>query len=153
MSYVIKGLREKDVDKILKFERMGLRMDGLGELEAQMEEWKSRWREEALYHYLPQGWSFGSFDEVTGELEAYFIGKVIPFFRSYTQVLWVERIHSDNPQMKMELIEVAYRYAREKHLQQVMFEGNEYRNLEVAGKCAQAAGGEFYIIKTTKNED
>ena len=153
MDYEIKNLRSEDRDLLLSLERKHLRAQQMDELEAQMQEWKSRWREEALDHYLPQGWSFGIFDSATGELQAYFIAKVIPFFRSYTQVLWVERFFSSSPAMQQDLLELIYRYAREKHLQQVMFEGEQFADMEIVGKRSQALTAAFHILKTTRNED
>lgn len=149
----IKSLREEDIGQILGLERAELQSQGFEEIYAQMEEWKSLWREESLQHYLPKGWSFGVFDSNTKALESYFIAKVIPFFRSYTQVLWIEHVNAKNLEHSEALFEIAYRYSREKHLQQMFFQDNAWKEFSISDKSPKKLDEEFYFIKTTRNED
>lgn len=149
----IKSLREEDIEQILNLERAKLKAQGLDEIYAQMQEWKSLWREESLRHYLPKGWSFAIFDKQTNEIQSYFIAKVIPFFRSYTQVLWIEHLNATSIEQSEALFEVAYRYSREKHLQQIFFQDISWKEFSISGKTPQALNEEFYYMKTTRNED
>lgn len=153
MNFEIKNLREDNSEEIFALELSLLRAKGMDELEAQMESWKSRWREESLKHYLAQGWCFGAYDESTKKLEAYFTAKVVPFFRSYTQVLWIEHFHALNPLARDMLLEVAYKYSREKHLQMIMFDGLELNTKEKELYKAFSVDSIFTGIKTAKNKD
>lgn len=149
----IKSLRIEDAEQILALEREALAAQGLDEIHAQMQEWKSLWREESLKHYIPKGWSFGVFDQDSGKLQSYFIAKVIPFFRSYTQVLWIEHINANSIEQSEALFEVAYRYSREKHLQQMFFSNCSWIDFSLSGKSPKKLDEEFYYLKTTRNED
>ncbi|MFK8137831.1 MAG: hypothetical protein AB8E15_05655, partial [Bdellovibrionales bacterium] len=113
-------LRLDDLDKILELERALLAKDGqLDELELSMQEWSARWRTEQLNHYLPTGWSFGLFDK-DQKLHAYSLGQVLIYYKGNTQTLWVERFQYTNKENLTTLIEMNYRFAREKHLQRVL---------------------------------
>lgn len=153
MNLVVKSLRDDDVDLILQMEKKSLLDSGMDEISADMESWKSRWRQEALMHYIPKGWSFGVKEEFTGEIQAYFIAKVIPFFRSYTQVLWIERFHSSNSLAREQLLEVAYKYAREKHLQMILFDGFQLNSQESELYKSFPVEVNWTGIKTAKNKD
>lgn len=97
------------------FEKASLPEDA--PLSLQMKTWDARWREESLDHYLSLGWSFGVFKE--GELSAYILAQPFVFFRGMTQTLWVEWLGAINQAEADRVIDVAYRWARDKHFQKV----------------------------------
>jgi hypothetical protein len=147
----IKSLRKEDAQIIFDWERSRLASQGLEEIEIQMESWKSRWRMEELEHYLEQGWCFGMF---SGEkLQAYVLAKVIPFFRAHTQVLWVENFAFENTQGMETLTKVVYSYAREKHLQSIFCEDENFVMLSDNKDSWESVDKGFYRVKTSKNED
>ena len=151
MKWDIKSLRLEDAKKILNFEKDLLLKLDKDEIEVSMLSWSSRWRQEALEYYLPKGWSFGVFKD--GELLGYVIANVLPFFRGYTQVLWVEHLNAIKEEYNKVLIDLVYKSAREKHLQMIFIE-----NLALSSFPEQNYGGESLAIegqffKTTKNKD
>lgn len=147
----IKSLRMEDAQTIFDWERLRLEEKGLAEIEVQMESWKSRWRMEELEHYLEQGWCFGSFLE--GKLQAYVLAKVIPFFRSHTQVLWIENLAFNNEEALRGLTKVVYSYAREKHLQSIFAESEDFVNYSENKASWKQVDQVFFKINTSKNED
>jgi hypothetical protein len=78
-----------------------------------------RWRKEALEHYLPLGWSFCKRED--DKLIAYILCQPLLFFEGWTQSLWIEHVSAVNPADAQEMIDIAYRWARDKHLQKVFF--------------------------------
>lgn len=86
--------------------------------EKQIQSWSAPWRPEALEHYLSLGWSFGLFEQE--QLVGYMLGQPLLFFQSYAQSLWVEHIGYSQPDQLEKLIEIAYRWSRDKHLQKVL---------------------------------
>ncbi len=128
-------LTEADMDQILNLERKRLSLEFGDDMMAQMQEWHARWRKECLEHYLPKAWCFGIFQGE--ELKSYFLAQVLLFFQGHMQVMWLEHLQtavdyvgdiedSRNLQFAIEdkkvLIDIAYKYAREKHLQKLMFD-------------------------------
>ncbi|MCB0393319.1 MAG: hypothetical protein KDD25_02095 [Bdellovibrionales bacterium] len=125
MAMNLKILTPSDIDQVLSFERDRLEGD---DLEKSMAEWSSLWREEALRHYLPLGWSMGIENEKK-ELVSYFLGQVLLFVEGMTQTLWVENIGFKNDEALHKIIDSAIRYARDKHLQRVMIPKQFSKNL------------------------
>ena len=113
-------LLEKDQDLIMEFEKERLNRSVSDPMEREMKSWDARWRKEALEHYLPQGWSFGVFEN--GKLTGYFLGQPYIFHRGLTQTLWIEQISFANHEAGRQLIDVAHKWARDKHLQTVLME-------------------------------
>ncbi len=100
------------------------------EMERELLSWNAPWREESLQHYLSTGWSVGLFSE-QGELKAYFLAQPFLFFKGLTQVLWVEHFFY-NSQADFDILkDTVTRYAREKHLQSVMYVGPDKEILEI----------------------
>lgn len=91
-------------------------------VEQEMSTWDARWRAEALDHYLSQGWSFGIQNE--GNLLSYALIQPVLFFRGLTQTLWVEWLSAETPESEQKLVEVVYRWARDKHIQAVVMESH-----------------------------
>lgn len=132
---------------ILQFER-----DRLGEnpsFEAQMKTWDARWREEALNHYLPMGWSFGVLRE--GRLASYVLAQPFVFFRGLTQTLWVEWLSGSDVESAHKAIEVAYRWARDKHFQTIVLETSQpfAEYFESSPFPTETRDG-FVLMKTSK---
>lgn len=82
--------------------------------------WKAPWRGESLEHYLKTGWCIGMYSD-QGKLDAYFLAQPILFMESLTQTLWIEYLSYDNMDDGLKLLDFAYRYGRDKHLQRVLF--------------------------------
>lgn len=120
MSIDVRILLPTDREAILAFEKARL-ADGPGdEMERELRAWTARWRGEALDHYLGMGWSFGIFNR--DRIEAYFLAQPFLFYRGLTQTLWVEHLTPGTPEQAHALLDTAYRWARDKHLQCVLLE-------------------------------
>jgi hypothetical protein len=113
-------LLEKDQDLIVRFEKERLEKTVHDPMEREMKAWDARWRKEALEHYLPQGWSFGVFENE--KLTGYFLGQPYIFHRGLTQTFWIEHLAYTTAAAAKELIEVAHKWAKDKHLQTVLME-------------------------------
>ncbi len=116
----IRVLLESDVESVIQLGRDLAGIDSSGGLESEMKAWSARWREESLRHYLAQGWSYGI--EREGELKGFILCQPLLFFRGHTQTLWVEELMAANPSLQQELLEAAYRWARDKHFQVLLLE-------------------------------
>jgi len=124
MSFEIKALKPQDLETLYEFEKS--RHTNLNEIEKTFLEWKAPWRKESLEHYLKASWCMGLYDDATKEFVGYFLAQPLLFVESYTQTLWVEHIGFKNIKIAEELLDVVYKYARDKHLQRVLF-----NNLEI----------------------
>jgi len=140
-------LTPEDKDRITEFERR--RMGENPSLEAQMLSWDARWRPEALDHYLSLGWSFGVKKE--GRLVSYLLAQPFIFFRGLTQTLWVEWLAADSDENAQKVIEVIYRWARDKHFQSITLEESQdfARYFKAAPWAVESAQG-FLVLKTSK---
>lgn len=112
----VKILTLQNLEDVLAFERE--RLAGT-DFEKEMASWHARWRKEALEHYLPLGWSFVKRKE--GKIVAYILCQPLLFFEGWTQSLWIEHVSASLPEDAQEMIDIAYRWARDKHLQKVFF--------------------------------
>ena len=117
----------RDLELILSFERDGLNSTGRSEIERMMDEWNSSWRKESLEHYLAMGWSMAAWVRNANgeELAGYFLAQPFLFFQGKTQVLWVELLRANSDEVRAELVDIAYKLSREKHLQSVLFNSQE----------------------------
>ena len=135
----VRILLTSDAETIATFART--KIDAADAMEAEMASWTARWRPEALAHYLPQGWSFGAFDS-NGGARGIILGQPLLFHRGLTQTLWVEELIYDDVTTAHALIDVAYRWARDKHLQCVLMEArpelefilHEWKNIHRVGE-------------------
>lgn len=108
-----------DVDAVYDFEMKQKFTDADDEMETMMAVWSSSFRKEALEHHFKLGWSFigsNSKNQVVG----FFLGQPLLFFDAQTQTLWVEYVSAINLAITTELVDIAYRLAREKHFQRVL---------------------------------
>ncbi len=112
--------------------------------------WDAPWRKEALEFYFPLGWSFFIHAENNEkEVLAYFMAQVIPFFSGHTQVLWVEHLTYLKDSQFAELIDVAYKWCRSKHLQGIVLKANKalFDQIDHSYKI-QEFQGELLFLKT-----
>lgn len=149
MNLNMKVLGPQNQEEILLFERTLLNESPGDEIEKEMASWKARWRQESLEHYLKLGWSFGIWDS-NGKLEAYLLGQPLLFFQSYTQTLWVEYMSVREQESLRSLVEIAYRWARDKHFQRVLF-SSAFLNKNIADELSLKTYEEgIYELKSSK---
>lgn len=143
-------LRSDDQDAILEFEnRLLNQADELDFMEKQMKSWHARWRKESLEHYLPLGWSFAIWsDNHKSDLLGYVLCQPLLFFRGLTQTLWVEHLSAGSMDVRKQLGEIVYRWARDKHLQQLVLP--EDLADTVAPWGGQPLDGELVTVNTSK---
>lgn len=108
-----------DVSLIYQFAENRLRAQFSDEMELMMQVWNSRFRKEALEHYLKLGWSFMAYDE-NQKLLGFFLGQPFLFFQGHTQSLWVELLMAENFKIEADLAEIAIKLSRDKHFQKVV---------------------------------
>jgi len=140
----IKIMTPEDMDHVFTFEMM--RLPGQG-IDHEMKAWHAHWRREALEHYSKLGWSF--LQRRDGKVSGYILCQPVLFFQSWTQTLWLEHVGAVDEKLGEELIEIAYRWARDKHLQKVFFK----KDLPFAGKISFAKPndeGPFFSLQTTR---
>lgn len=106
-----------EIDEVLAYEQA--RMSKSNDPEAMIKSWNAPWRKESLDHYVPKGWCFAVRDR-NQKLAAYFLAQPLLFYNGLTQTLWVEYFSYEDPQVLPILVELARRYARDKHLQKVV---------------------------------
>lgn len=128
MSLDFRIIQASEISEILDFEQRKLAEQIPNEEDRTIHSWNARWRQEALEHYIPMGWSFLARDTSTksevsdeGQLMGYFIAQPLLFLDGQTQSLWVEHIQFSALQVRDGLCDLAYRLCREKHLQKVYF--------------------------------
>lgn len=110
----------EDLEQIYSYAENMLKKQFPDEMELMMAVWESRFRKEALEHYMKLGWSFVAKNS-DGKICGFFLGQPLLFFQAQTQTLWVEYILADTVEIKSELVEIAYKLSRDKHIQQVLF--------------------------------
>lgn len=110
----------EDLESIYTYAENQLKQQIPDQMELMMAVWESRFRKEALEHYMKLGWSFVAKNS-EGQICGFFLGQPLLFFQAQTQSLWVEYILADTQQIKSELVEIAYKLSRDKHIQQVLF--------------------------------
>lgn len=124
MNLICQVIQASDLQEILDLENKKLQETHPDEMERMIATWNSKFRIEALNHYISLGWSFLSRDETTKELVGYFIAQPLLFFDGHTQSLWVEHVQTQTDKARNELCELAYRLGREKNFQRVYFPGD-----------------------------
>jgi hypothetical protein len=140
----LKIMTPEDLEDVLAFEMARLTGEGI---DREMKAWHAPWRREALEHYSKLGWSF--LQRENGKVVGYVICQPILFYQSFTQTLWVEHVGATDEDIGEAMIEVAYRWARDKHLQKVYFKKTLPFASEIGFAKAEAEG-ELLSIKTTK---
>ncbi len=118
----------EDLENIYTYAEAQLKLDVPDDMERMIAIWESRFRKEALEHYLKLGWSFIAKTN-QNKICGFFLGQPLLFFQAQTQTLWVEYILADDLKIKSQLVDIAYKLSRDKHFQQVIFPEN-VQNLE-----------------------
>ena len=120
----------EDVESIYNFELGQTSKSTDDEFEAMIAVWSSPFRKESLEHYFKLGWSFIALDSKK-EVVGFFLGQPLLFFDQQTQSLWIEHVSAVNSTILTELVDIAYRLAREKHFQRVLIsEKIQHLNLQ-----------------------
>lgn len=150
MSLICRVIQTEDLQDILDLENRKLQEAYPDEMERMIAGWNSKFRVEALNHYIPLGWSFLARDAEDQKLVGYFIAQPLLFLHGHTQSLWVEHVQYSSLQARDELCELAYKLGREKHLQRVYFpQDNGVPNSIQTFKPESWNPGTF-AVKTTK---
>ena len=121
MTLYCRVIQAEDLQEILDLENQKLSEQYPDEMERMIAGWNSKFRVEALNHYIATGWSFLAKEQDTNRLVGYFIAQPLLFLDGQTQSLWVEHLQHTTLQARDELCELAYKLGREKHLQRVYF--------------------------------
>lgn len=146
----IKVATPKDFQRISQFAKAQSLASGQSEAEIMMASWDLPWREESLEFYLKGGWCFVSEEENTGDLHGYLLAQPLLFFRHYTQSLWVEWVSANSQERVEELLDVAYRWARSKHLQKVVMAQNLVEEEKLGALFPGLAHRHFFEVSSTK---
>lgn len=149
MSLTLRVIQTSEIDEILEYEQRRLADLFPDEHDRMFQAWNSKWRKEALEHYLPMGWSFLARD-TEGTLVGYFLGQPLLFFDGQTQSLWVEHLQSSSLQARDSLTDLAYRLSREKHFQRVYFPNNTSIMNSVRPLKPEEWNSQTLFLKTTK---
>tara|TARA_B100001248_G_scaffold262716_1_gene261410 strand:+ start:6188 stop:6619 length:432 start_codon:yes stop_codon:yes gene_type:complete len=139
----VKVLTPEDKDSILKLERSHLPED-----EPSFLEWHASWREESLDHYLDKGWSYAVLND--SGISSYFLAQPILFLHGHMQSLWLEHLYFQSPEERDYLLDVAYRTAREKHLQKLLFSQQLVESHQLESHPLIKEQTNFYSTNTTK---
>ncbi len=150
MSLICRVIQADDLQDILDLENKKLQDAYPDEMERMMAGWNSKFRLEALNHYIPMGWSFLAREEDSNRLLGYFIAQPLLFLDGQTQSLWVEHVQYASLQARDELCELAYKLGREKHLQRVYFPNDNGVPNSVKSFKADTWQPGTLSVKTTK---
>lgn len=144
----------EELEKVFDFEMERLKNSVPDEIERQFASWKANWRKESLEHYLGRGWCMGAWveKESAESLAGYFLAQPLLFFRNFTQTLWIERVSADSSEIYAELVDIAVKIAREKHMQRVF--SNSIHLGEIDQKYQVQKVSENWVeIKTAKDSN
>ena len=139
-----------DLQDILDLENKKLQDLYPDEADRMIAGWNSKFRVEALNHYIPLGWSFLARDPESKVLVGYFIAQPLLFLDGQTQSLWVEHVQYSSLQARDQLCELAYKLGREKHLQRVYFPNDNGVPNSVKSFKAETWVPGTLSVKTTK---
>ena len=150
MTLYCRVIQAEDLQEILDLENRKLQEQYPDEMERMIAGWNSKFRVEALNHYIPMGWSFLAKETETDRLVGYFIAQPLLFLDGQTQSLWVEHVQHATLQARDELCELAYKLGREKHLQRVYFPNDNGVPNSVQSFKAETWQPGTLSVKTTK---
>lgn len=139
-----------DLEDIYQFAESCLKVEVPDDMERMIKIWDSRFRKEALEHYLKLGWSFIAYEKTTEKLLGYFLGQPLLFFEGHTQTLWIEDVKAEHDQIKSELLEISYKLSRDKHFQKVIMPETCKNFLEMKNIKYQNQSEKWIWCKTTK---
>jgi hypothetical protein len=139
-----------EIDEIFQFEQSTLERSVEDEQLRMFLSWKAPWRREALEFYLPKGWCFAVREN--NRLVGYFLAQPLIFFRQLTQTLWIEHVSYENKTVGDYLLEIAFKTAREKHIQSVFVSPSEELIPLLQGRGAIPVGDTFFEFQSTRLE-
>ncbi len=142
-----KVIGQQEIPLIQSFEKA--KLSHLNEVEQMTISWNASWREESLEFYLKTGWCIGMWDE-SQNFCGYFLAQPLIYMETYTQTLWVEHIGCTTPENFLALVEFAYKYAKEKYLQRILFNKNkDFEKIQMPYKIVRE-NQNYLEIHTTK---
>ncbi len=150
MSTHYRIAQSADLENIYSFAFLSLQKETPDEMECMMKVWSSRFRKEALEHYLKFGWSFVAENQESETIQGFFLAQPILFLEGQTQSLWVELVQAENKQIETELVEIAYKLSKDKHLQRVIFSEETKTLLDEKKIKYQNSPSQWISCKTTK---
>ena len=142
----------KDLEHIIDYENAELQKTVEDDMEREMASWHAPWRKEALEHYLPLGWSFGIWETPNENpiLHGYFLAQPQLFVRSLTQSLWLEHLSFNTEDVGKQLVDIAYRFSREKHLQALLIPKGKWQDLLPVNAKVSDWEQNYCQVKTAK---
>ena len=150
MGLYCKVILMEDLPEVLELEHKKLVEAYPDETERMVAGWNSKFRIEALNHYVPMGWSFLAREQETNKLMGYFIAQPLLFLDGQTQSLWIEHVQHCSLQARDELCELAYKLGREKHFQRVYFPQEQGVANSLTGFKPESWQPGTLLVRTTK---
>lgn len=148
MAYNYQTLRLNNMTSVLLLEEQALIERVKDPMEREFTKWHARWRPESLEHYLPKGWCFGAFEEE--QLVGYFLAQPMLFVAGFTQSLWLDHLFYTSLEVGQNLLDIAYRTAREKHFQK-LFLSEADQHVEILQQFKSESFNDHVVeIKTAK---
>lgn len=146
----IRILKKDDVSQLKKLAENFHQKEFPDPIERELVSWHARWRDEALEHYLSLGWSFGSWVKGEDEPSGFLLAQPLLFFEGMTQTLWVEFLAGKSAAIERELAAVAYRWARDKHFQKILFAEGQRLNKVLTELNGKSSAIDVIEMKTAK---
>ena len=138
----------EDVSRVFDFEQ-SQQLESAS-FEDVMASWSAPWRLESLEHYAGTGWSFFLEDPKDQSVCGFLLAQMVVFFRGYTQTLHVEYLSGATPQARAQLVEVACKWAKDKHLQRVYLPEVGKEDLELVPFPVEYDQARSWVVRTTK---
>lgn len=145
----------KEIDAVFEFESQRLELTIADEVERQMAVWSTSWRREFLEHYAASGWSFVLIETATEKCAGVVLGQMLTFYQGHPQVLWIEHLSGTRETEAHRLLDIAYRWARDKHLQGLVIRDqvrDKYPEFWTHWPRARLLGAEIFIPTTRSSE-
>ncbi len=120
MNLVFTLIEHNHFEELQEFENEKLKLIFSDEIEQSLQRWNSRWRPEAMEHYLKAGWSFMA-RNLQNQLMGYFLAQPLLFIDGQTQSLWVEHISFVDHVSLEAVAKMAVQLSRDKHFQKIYF--------------------------------
>lgn len=146
--FLEKILTEADVQRVFEFEQ-ALQLEGAS-FDEVMKSWSAPWRVESLEHYAKTGWSFYLESAQDQSVQGFILAQMVVFFRGFTQTLHVEHVSGATPEVRAQLIEIACRWAKDKHLQRVFLPAEVEGDLSLVPFPTQLDHFNTWVVRTTK---
>lgn len=154
MVYIEKVLTPESEQEAFEFGQRELEKSVPDSFERMMMNWNSSWRSEALAHYSQTGWSFYLREPSSNKICGVILAQMVLFFNGQTQSLWVEDVAGDSELEIEQLLEIAIRWAKDKHLQKVFFAPTiNLKNSRVIKEFSGRWTDGQWIVNTTKSSN